>query len=54
MDFSNVLDATRSLQSFQDQLASSEGTATLNLISLYKALGGGWKSLWPVVAGPGK
>ena len=54
VDFSNVLDATRSLQSFQDQLASSEGTATLNLISLYKALGGGWKSLWPVVAGSGK
>jgi len=45
VDFSNVLDATRSLQSFQDELASSDGTATSNLIRLYKALGGGWKSL---------
>ncbi|RLB15631.1 MAG: TolC family protein [Deltaproteobacteria bacterium] len=45
VDFSNVLDATRSLQSFQDQLARSDGTATSNLIRLYKALGGGWKSL---------
>jgi NodT family efflux transporter outer membrane factor (OMF) lipoprotein len=52
--FTNVLDATRSLQSFQDELASSEGTATLNLISLYKALGGGWNSLWPVPTGQEK
>ncbi len=45
VDFNNVLDATRSLQSFQDELASSDGTATSNLIRLYKALGGGWESL---------
>jgi len=45
VDFSNVLDATRSLQSFQDELASSEGTATSNIIRLYKALGGGWSSV---------
>ncbi len=44
VDFNTVLDATRSLQSFQDELASSEGTATSNLIRLYKALGGGWES----------
>ena len=44
VDFNNVLDATRSLQSFQDELASSDGTATSNLIRLYKALGGGWTS----------
>ncbi len=43
-DFSNVLDAQRSLLSFQDQLAQSEGTVTSNLIRLYKALGGGWNS----------
>jgi outer membrane protein TolC len=30
--------------SFEDELAKSEGTVTTNLISLYKALGGGWKS----------
>ena len=41
-DFSNVLDAERSLLSFEDGLAQSEGTVTSNLIRLYKALGGGW------------
>jgi len=43
-DFSNVLDAQRSLLSFQDQLAQSNGTMTSNLVRLYKALGGGWTS----------
>jgi len=46
-DFTNVLDAQRSLLSFQDQLAQSEGTVTSNLVTLYKALGGGWTSLAP-------
>ncbi len=46
-DFSNVLDAQRSLLSFQDQLAQSNGTVTSNLVRLYKALGGGWKSMAP-------
>ncbi len=41
-DFQNVLDAQRSLFNQQDQLAASEGQVTLNLITLYKALGGGW------------
>ena len=41
-DFQNVLETQRSLTSFQDQLAQSRGAATLDLISLYKALGGGW------------
>jgi NodT family efflux transporter outer membrane factor (OMF) lipoprotein len=44
-DFSNVLDAERSLLSFQDQLAQSEGNVTSNLVRLYKALGGGWTSM---------
>jgi outer membrane protein TolC len=43
VDFSHVLDAQRSLLSFQGALARSEGTVTTNLISLYKALGGGWE-----------
>ncbi|BBO88836.1 efflux transporter outer membrane subunit [Desulfosarcina ovata] len=43
VDFTSVLDAQRSLLSFQDALAQSEGTVTANLISLYKALGGGWE-----------
>jgi NodT family efflux transporter outer membrane factor (OMF) lipoprotein len=47
-DFNNVLDAQRSLLTFQDQLAQSNGTVITNLIKLYKALGGGWESLSPV------
>jgi len=42
--FSDVLDAKRSLLSFQDQLAQSRGAIIANLVRLYKALGGGWKS----------
>jgi len=44
-DFSNVLDAERSLLSMQDQLVQSEGKIASNLVRLYKALGGGWTSL---------
>lgn len=47
IDFQVMLDAQRSLLSFQDQLAVSEGKVTLNLIGLYKALGGGWTALAP-------
>jgi outer membrane protein TolC len=46
-DFTTVLDIQRSLLSFQDQLAQSEGMVTTNLIHLYKVLGGGWTSLVP-------
>jgi len=41
-DFQTVLDAQRSLLSFQDQLAKSEANILMYLIRLYKALGGGW------------
>jgi NodT family efflux transporter outer membrane factor (OMF) lipoprotein len=41
-DFGAVLDAHRSLLSFQNQLAQSEGTQISNLVRMYKALGGGW------------
>jgi outer membrane protein TolC len=47
IDFQVVLDAERSVLSFQDQLVQSQGQVSSNLISLYKALGGGW----PPVAG---
>ncbi len=43
-DFQNVLDAERSLFELQDQLFTSDGQVTKNLIILYKALGGGWSS----------
>jgi NodT family efflux transporter outer membrane factor (OMF) lipoprotein len=42
VDFTTVLDAQRSLLTFEDQLAISDGTVTANLVRLYKALGGGW------------
>ncbi|MFQ5685974.1 MAG: TolC family protein [Candidatus Scalindua sp.] len=41
-DFNNLLLAERSLFTFQDQLSISEARVSKNLISLYKALGGGW------------
>ncbi len=47
VDFNNVLDAQRALLIIQDQLAQSEGAVTSNLVRLYKALGGGWKSWKP-------
>jgi NodT family efflux transporter outer membrane factor (OMF) lipoprotein len=45
IDFQTVLDAERSVLTAQDQLAQSKGQVTANLISLYKALGGGWTPL---------
>src|SRR5882724_2971744 len=42
-NFINVLDAERSLYQVQDQLVQSERAVSANLISLYKALGGGWE-----------
>ena len=42
VDFQVVLDAQRSLLTFQDSLAVSEAEVTADLIRLYKALGGGW------------
>ena len=41
--FLDVLDAQRTQLSAEDMLASSETTLALNVISLYKALGGGWQ-----------
>lgn len=41
-NFQNVLDTQRFLFQQQDELATSEGQVVLNLISLNKALGGGW------------
>lgn len=41
--FQNVLDAQRSLLTFQNQLTQARGGSLLNLIQLYQALGGGWE-----------
>ncbi|HEX6768063.1 MAG TPA: efflux transporter outer membrane subunit [Candidatus Binatia bacterium] len=48
IDFQALLDSQRSVRSFQEQLAQSKGQVTTNLISLYKALGGGWNSSVPI------
>ena len=44
VDFINVLETQRTLLSFEDNLALSDGTITSNLVRIYKALGGGWAS----------
>jgi len=41
-DFQNVLDSQRSLVNLENTLARSTGQVAINLVSLYKALGGGW------------
>jgi NodT family efflux transporter outer membrane factor (OMF) lipoprotein len=43
-DFLSVLDAQRELYADEDLLAQSRTAQTVNLIALYKALGGGWQS----------
>ena len=43
-NFLNVLDAERSLYRSEDDLIQSERTVSLNLVILYKALGGGWET----------
>jgi len=42
-DFNNVLGMQRGLFEQQDQLISTEADVMVNLITLYKALGGGWE-----------
>jgi outer membrane protein TolC len=41
-DFQNVLDMQRTLFIQQDKLATSRGQVVINLIRIYKAIGGGW------------
>ena len=43
-EFLNVVDSERSLYLTEDELAQSNRSVSLNLIALYKALGGGWES----------
>jgi NodT family efflux transporter outer membrane factor (OMF) lipoprotein len=46
-DFLNVLSAQRSLYSSEDALVNSNRTVSTDLVSLYKALGGGWEDRYP-------
>jgi NodT family efflux transporter outer membrane factor (OMF) lipoprotein len=43
VDFQRVIDSERSLVSQQDRWAENRGQIALNLIAMYKALGGGWE-----------
>ncbi len=45
--FDTVLDSQRTLLSYEDALVQSEALVIKNLVSLYKALGGGWTPLVP-------
>jgi outer membrane protein, multidrug efflux system len=45
VNFLDVLDARRSLYESEDQSALSDQAVAVDLIALYKALGGGWESL---------
>ena len=42
-DFTTVLTAQQSLLASQDSLATSMGNIALNLVGVYRALGGGWE-----------
>ena len=42
--FLAVIDAERSLYQTEDELVQSQRTVTVNLVALYKALGGGWQT----------
>ncbi len=43
VDYQRVIDSQQTLVGDQDQLAQAKGEVPLNLIALYKALGGGWQ-----------
>lgn len=46
-DFLTVLDAQRSLLQAEQQYATSTTNVSLNLVQLFKALGGGWETTFP-------
>ncbi|BDI03893.1 efflux transporter outer membrane subunit [Sphaerotilus microaerophilus] len=52
IDFGTLLDAQRSALSADNSLASARTDERLNLIRLYKALGGGWEDTGPATAAP--
>ena len=50
--FVTVLDAERTLLQAQQQAATSATTVAVDLVSLYKALGGGWETTYPTAPPP--
>jgi outer membrane protein, multidrug efflux system len=51
--FLDVLDAQRSLFQTQSNLAQSEATLTIDVVAIYKALGGGWAVPTPLIGDAG-
>ena len=49
--FLDVLDAQRTLLSAEQQLALSATNVAVDIVALYKALGGGWETTFPVEPG---
>ncbi len=47
-DFLNTLDAQRTLLSAQQTAAASTAMVSTDLVQLYKALGGGWETTFPI------
>lgn len=47
IDYQRVLDSQRALVVQDDALAQSRGKVSLNLVAVYKALGGGWHTRLP-------
>ena len=43
IDYTRVLDSQEFLVQQQDRLAATQGAIALNLVAVYKALGGGWQ-----------
>ena len=50
IDFLNVLTVQRDLLNAESDLAQSRAIAAINLVTLYKALGGGWETAFPEAA----
>jgi outer membrane protein TolC len=48
IDYQPLLDSERVLVSQQDTLTESRGLVGIHLVSIYKALGGGWQAQQPV------
>ena len=44
VDYQRVLDSQRTLASSQEALTNTTGNISINLIALYKAVGGGWET----------
>ena len=52
-DFLTLLDAERTLLQAEQQYATSTTNVSLNLVQLFKALGGGWEPTFPTSPGGG-